>query len=251
MKKQEDPKKFSTPLPLYGYNDRKSADAVIEKISGIGTDIREFTFRLEHGVTFNPEPGQFITVRIDETNERFRSYSVAMPSNDPSRVIIAVKLDRDGWGSPRLFEMKEGGTVRLEGPMGDFTIGDHGRDRIFIEGGIGITPFLSLARHAAESSPENSVHVIYGANTPEDVIYRDYLDELKNKYSNFDYTITLSNPGDAWDGNRGLVTDVLERMPLEGKEAYLCGSRPMIQAVTAKLAEGGVSESSMHIEAAF
>ena len=202
-------------------------------------------------MAFRPGPGQFITVRIDETNERYRSYSVAKPSDDPSLVTIAVKLDRKGWGSPRIFKMKEGDSVRLEGPMGDFTITGSQSDRIFIAGGIGITPFLSLARHAAQSSPANSVHVIYGTEGPGDVIYRDYLEELKKEHPNFDYTITLSSPGDAWDGGRGLVTDVLDDMSLEGKEAYLCGSGPMIRAATERLTQAGVPERAIHIEAAF
>lgn len=251
MEKQQDPKKYSTPLPLCGYAERKPADAVIENIMDIGNDIREFTFRLEGGAALSPGPGQFITVRVDDTNERFRSYSVSMPSDDPSRVKIAVKLDRNGWGSPRLFRMKVGDSVRLEGPMGDFTIADQGRDSILIAGGIGITPFLSLARYAARKNPSNRVHVVYGANTPGDVIYRDYLDDLKKEHSNFDYTITLSSPGEAWDGSRGLVTDVLGAMELGGKEAYLCGSMPMIEAVTAKLSEKGLPASSVHVEAAF
>lgn len=251
MKKQEDPKTYSTPLPLYGYDERKTVDAIIERINDIGNDIREFTFRLEEGVTFRPEPGQFITVRVDETNERYRSYSVSIPSMDPSMVKIAVRLDRNGWGTPRLFNMREGESVRLEGPMGDFTIGGRECDRIFIAGGIGITPFLSLARHAAESSPGHNVHLVYGANTENDIIYRDYLDGLKADFPNFDYTITLSAPGDSWDGSTGLVTDVLGSMEFEGKEAYLCGSMPMINAVTAQLTRKGMPETSIYVEAAF
>ncbi|HNV47035.1 MAG TPA: FAD-binding oxidoreductase [Spirochaetota bacterium] len=242
---------YRLPEPLPGYADRAAADAVIESVEEIGTDIREFTFRLRDGKTLTPKPGQFVAVRVDDENEVFRSYSVSRPTDDPSRVKIAVKLDPNGWGTPRLFAMREGDTVRLEGPMGDFTVRDTDTDKLFIAGGIGITPFLSLAREAARKHPGRTVRLLYGANAGRDVIYAQYLEELRREHPNFDYAIALARPDDGWQGHRGMVTDLIDAVTTENAEAYLCGARPMIGAATRSLAGRGMPAEAIHVDTAF
>lgn len=135
----------------------------------------------------------------------------------------------------------------MTGPYGVFTMRrTSDRPLLFIGGGAGMAPILALLRAlAAEGSARQAVFY-YGARTPADLFHLEELRAIEQQCKNFRFVAALSNCEDSekWDGERGLITDVVARSEedLSGMDAYLCGPPPMVDAAIAMLDAKGVPE---------
>ena len=75
-------------------------------------------------------------------------------------LVVATRM-RDTAFKRALKALPEGASIRLSGPFGMFTLGDTGRPAVFIAGGIGITPFMSMLRQAAEERSPQALFLAY------------------------------------------------------------------------------------------
>ena len=93
---------------------------------------------------------------------------------------------------------------------------------------------------------DRKVQYFFGAVTKRDLFLIDEMKELESKLPNFKFIPALSAPApeDGWDGETGLITEVLDRYLPSGDnlEAYLCGSPGMIDACISVLSKKGVPE---------
>src|SRR5258706_3880729 len=98
----------------------------------------------------------------------------------------------------------------------------------------------------AELGGERPAVFYYGARQQRDLCFEKELRELEEKLPDFRYVPALSEPadGDEWNGEVGLITDVVRRCEpdLKGREAYVCGPPPMVDAAIPLLTELGVPE---------
>jgi propane monooxygenase reductase subunit len=149
-------------------------------------------------------------------------------------------------------QLKAGDRLTLEGPYGNFHLRDTDRPAMFIAGGSGMAPMLSLLRDMAERRDRRAVTFFYGARAKRDLFHLGELFDLVKILPSFRFAPALSEPaaGDAWEGAAGLITEVVAReMPdAYGMEAYLCGPSAMIDAAIAVLARLGVSEHDIHYD---
>ena len=141
----------------------------------------------------------------------------------------------------------EGQTLTVTGPYGVFTLRRSSeRPLLFVGGGAGMAPILGLLRAMAEEESDRQAVFYYGARTPTDLFHLDELAELESRLPNFRFVPALSDcdEGTEWEGERGLITDVVQRCEedLAGMDAYLCGPPPMVDAAIAMLDAGGVPE---------
>jgi Na+-transporting NADH:ubiquinone oxidoreductase subunit F len=120
---------------------------------------------------------------------------------------------------------------------------------IFIAGGSGMAPFCSmLARMKAEKNPRRTRY-FFGARAVRDLFYVEQMRAYEQALPDFRFIPALSDPApdDDWDGETGLITDVVGRHyeDCSDKEAYLCGSPGMIDACIKVLAERGMPEEQV------
>jgi Na+-transporting NADH:ubiquinone oxidoreductase subunit F len=115
---------------------------------------------------------------------------------------------------------------------------------IFIAGGSGMAPFLSMLAHIKNEGINRNVTYFFGARGKRDLICLDRMAEFEKAIPNFKFVPCLSEPmpDDKWEGETGLVTDVMKRHcpDLSNMEAYLCGSPGMIDASIAALTANGM-----------
>jgi propane monooxygenase reductase component len=108
---------------------------------------------------------------------------------------------------------------------------------------------LGLLRSMAERGVDRQAVFYYGARQLRDLCFTEELRGLEQKLPNFRYVPALSEPdaADDWDGEVGLITDVMARheSDLAGRDAYVCGPPPMVDAAMEKLASLGVREDSI------
>lgn len=165
-----------------------------------------------------------------------------------------------GFVAPYLFhELKVGDELETTGPVGNFYYEPliDGDDLVFLAGGSGITPFISMIRDLLTPRPEPAgkpvlqIHLLYGSRTPDDVIYGDELAQLAAQHPNFRYTLVISEPPPGYTGLTGLLDARLIREQIgdvTGKTFYLCGPQVMYDFCLAALHELGVPEYKIRRE---
>ena len=118
----------------------------------------------------------------------------------------------------RLEQMIPGGSVEFEGIEGEFFL-EPGRPAVMIAGGIGVTPFRSMLRFAADTHLEKPLVLLYSCKTPEDIVFRKELDELpvRNRAIRVLYTITRPEESHMpWTGRVGRIDASFVKDALRG-----------------------------------
>ena len=218
------------------------------------------TFRLMNplgGVLpFSSLPGQFLTVTVPTDGKPVkRSYTIASSPTQHDYAEITVKHEEGGVVSSFLHaRVKAGDLLECSGPAGAFIF--TGRECtciLFIGGGVGITPLMSVLRYLTDRSWAGDMYLLYGCRTPQDIIFRDELDYLQRRHPNLHVAVTVSRPeGTDWKGPKGRITKELlsESVPdLPSRYVHICGPVPMMEAAKQMLAELGVPRERIKTEA--
>ncbi len=128
----------------------------------------------------------------------------------------------------------------------------HDAELIFVGGGAGMAPILSLLRSMAERGIQRKATYFYGARGRRDLCFEAELRGLEEILPDFRYVPALSEPADSggWDGETGLITDVVKRLAggLKGAHAYVCGPPPMVEAAMPLLATLGVEDKRIYYD---
>jgi len=108
-----------------------------------------------------------------------------------------------------------------------------------------MAPILSLLRSLSETGSEREATYYYGARTEADLFHLEELSALPSTF-----VAALSEDSNGWEGECGLITDVVDR--LEGDvtevDAYVCGPPPMVEAAIALLERRGVPEAHIYFD---
>jgi propane monooxygenase reductase subunit len=111
-----------------------------------------------------------------------------------------------------------------------------------------MAPILSLLRSMADTAVGRPAVYYYGAREEQDLFHLEELNGLASALPDFRFVPALSHA--EWDGETGLITDVVDRIEadLTDVDAYLCGPPPMVDAATELLLRRGVPESHIHFD---
>lgn len=231
--------------------------AEVEEIEALTHDMKRLVLKLVDPPEMNFLPGQYAELYIPGTEEH-RAYSMANTPSSDERAEFIIKVYPGGRFSGLLGDevddgIKVGDRMKVRVPFGMFTLREKSEgDIIFIGGGSGMGPILSLLRHMAEKGVERKTTFYYGARTKKDLFYLDEIQELGEQLpGEFRFVPALSEPeDDEWDGETGLITDVVGRLEddLNGTEAYMAGPPPMIDAALPVLTQMGVDEDDIYYD---
>jgi len=194
-----------------------------------------------------------VDITVPGTDE-VRSFSMANTSARESRQLeFVIKIYPDGLFSGHLdTKLKTGDRLNLTGPFGVFTLRDApDTDLIFVGGGAGMAPILCLLRSMAERGIDRKAVYYYGARRRGDLCFEDELRALEQTLPNFRYVPALSEATrseDEWEGETGLITDVVARHEsgVSRAHAYVCGPPPMVEAAVPLLTRLGVPEKHVY-----
>jgi propane monooxygenase reductase component len=222
----------------------------VEAIERLTHDIRLLRLSLVEPEQLTFKPGQYVDIGIPDSNGHHRSFSMANTPTTANELVFMIRLFPDGRFSGLLEgALSAGDELAVTGPYGVFTLrASSPRRLLFIGGGAGMAPILSLLRSMAESGSERRAIYYYCARRPEDLFCLEELEQLAQELPSFEFVPALSEAGDAddgWDGETGLITDVVARREEDFSEvdAYLCGPPPMVDAAIALLEGKGVPEA--------
>ncbi len=224
--------------------------AVAEVVSNdpVTHDMRHLVLRLVEPAEVKFFPGQYMDFTVPGTGQ-VRSFSMANTSSRGGLLEFVVKVYPDGLFSQFLDkELAVGDRLELSGPFGVFTLRDSDADLVFVGGGAGMAPILSLLRSMAERGIHRKATFFYGARGQRDLCFEDELRAIAEKLPNFRYIPALSD--EDWEGENGLITDVVKRLTgtLANAHAYVCGPPPMVEAAIPLLETLGVPEKRIYYD---
>lgn len=219
----------------------------VHSIQPLTHDIYKLSLALDRGDRLDFHPGQYVDIQVPGTDAT-RSFSMCNTPAVADRLEFMVKLYPDGRFSRMLRgELVPGDELWVKGPYGVFVLREHSdADLIFIGGGAGMAPIWSLLCSIAERGIERRVAYYFGARTAGDLFHVRELAHISKQLPDFRFVPALSEPpDDAWAGEVGLITDVVDHMEggLSGHDAYLCGPPQMIDAAIPVLVAHGMPEA--------
>lgn len=229
----------------------------VKSLVDLTHDIKQVTLELQAPPTIEFTAGQFIqfiTPEYELTEEPvYRAYSMSSPPSANNIVELEIRLVPEGICTTYVHKyLKEGDEVMINGPYGDFYLRDTDRNIIFIAGGSGMAPIKAILMDMAEKGIDRTAHYFFGARGKRDLFMVEKMRELEEQLPNFKFIPALSDPQpeDNWEGETGLVTEVLDTYidSMEHTEAYLCGSPGMIDATVKVLKEKGLPDDLIYYD---
>lgn len=215
-------------------------------------------FYFEKPPAFRHQAGQSLTMTLidppetdDEGNTR--TFTVASAPHEP-HLMIATRM-RDTAFKRVLGSARLGMVVKIDGPDGVMVLHDDAaRSAVLLAGGIGITPFLSMARHVAQQKLALRLYLFYSNRRPEDAAFLEELQKLEQLNPNYRLIATMTKPEKSshrWTGETGFIRpDMLERhLPgLKTAIYYFAGPPAMTMAMQTMLESIGITEDAMRSE---
>jgi predicted ferric reductase len=209
-----------------------------------------------HGFTF--QPGQFGWVGFGRTPFAMTQHPISLSSNaglpqSSGDISFTIKALGD-WSSKVVPGVKPGDRAWVDAPHGVFTIDrEEGAGYGLIGGGVGVTPLRSMVLSLQERGDVRPVVLFYGARDEADLTFNEELTALDGQMPNLTVVRVLSQPSEAWTGERGYITaDVLRRhLPerlLRRFQYFICGPGVLMDAMESALPEIGVPVDRVHTE---
>lgn len=181
------------------------------------------------------EAGQFAWLTT-ESPFIFRENPFSFSTNaDHDDRYIGFTIKELGDFTNQIKHLEMGQTIYVDGPYGTFSMDEHEcKKMVFIAGGIGSAPIMSMLRTMADRGDQRPITFFYGNPTWDSVIYREEMDTLEEKlYMNLVHV--LEKPPENWEGESGFITTEIMRrhLPQDYRAAifFICGPLPMIKAV--------------------
>ncbi len=229
----------------------------IQSIEMLTHDIKGFRFKLPAGETVHFKAGQYMQLytkpyaKIKESV--YRAYSIASVPSDNEAIELILRLVPDGICTTYAHtQLKEGDQVNISGPYGDFYLRGNCSEIIMIAGGSGLAPIKSIILDVLEKGIDIKMNFFFGAVSKRDLYYLDFFYDLAAHHDNLRFIPALSKPApdDNWEGEVGLITEVVDRYVKDGSdmEAYLCGSPGMIDACISVLDAKGIPEEKVYYD---
>lgn len=205
---------------------------------------------------YNYQPGQFHFITFQRSDDLpIEEHHWTISTSPANKDFISSTIKESGDFTATIGKTRVGDTAIVEGPFGRFcyTLYTEDKDFVFIAGGIGITPLMSMIRCMRDTKKEADVLLLYANRTEEDIAFRTELCEIQSGSSpRLKVVHILSSPKAGWAGESGrLDHDKLTKLlALRGEQTgyYVCAPPPMTKTVIASLRSLGVPYSRMRTE---
>ena len=215
-------------------------------------DVISFVFGLG-GQPLSYKPGQFVYYELDalafpDERGKRRHFTISSSPTEEGIVMFTTRLRGSGF-KETLRHAEPGYELTIETPRGSFVLpeGD-ARPHVLLAGGIGITPYRSILRHATDTRRTLRATLLYFNRTDADIIFRQELDALAVALPSVRIVHALDEPAAGWGGETGRLSEALLKKYVPDREEplyWLSGPPPMVNAYSELLLSFGVSGDSI------
>lgn len=193
------------------------------------------------------QAGQYISLQAEINGIRTsRPYSISSSPQQTAYYDVTVRRIPNGFVSDYLLDqVKVGDALESSGPAGHFYYNPifHGNRLLYVAGGSGITPFISMIRENIDLGLPKQIDLFYGSKTAAELIFHDELQKMAAKHSDFNYyPVVETRPSDD-SGLRGLISSDMIKSVLGDVNLdtiYICGPEAMYANLIPQLGSLGV-----------
>lgn len=228
----------------------------LERSEEIAIDTMEFHFSKPANFSF--KPGQAIELMLTDHHQPDAdaiSHAFSIVSAPFQNVVTVATRMRDSTYKRMLQALPAGAPAYIDGPFGSLTLhNNRARPAVFIAGGIGITPFMSILRQAAHDELPHRLLLLYSNRRPDDAAFLHELHGLEQQNRHFRLVSTMTASGQfnrSWNGRTGvidapLLSDVTGDMT--APIYYLAGPSGMVDAMKKTLNSISVDDDDIRSE---
>lgn len=194
-------------------------------------------------------PGQFMILHM-RVGDRVEAHPFTI-SSSPTQETLSITVKAVGDFTNSLSEMKTPSTALIDMPYGTFSFLNHSTEAlVFIAGGIGITPFMSMLRVARDRGDGRAILLLWGNRHERDIAFREELEDMVKDLPALKVVHVLSRQDD-WPGEKGHVDTERLRKHLKDfttPRFFVCGPVPMMRSVKSTLRRLGTPGNRIHME---
>jgi NAD(P)H-flavin reductase len=192
-------------------------------------------------------PGQFNMLYAFGVGE----CAISISSAPTAGAALAHTTRMVGTVTKALYRLKTGDVLGIRGPFGTaWPLREaEKKDVIFVAGGIGLAPLRpAMCQVLANRSRFGKVVLLYGARTPQDILFRRELERWRTKLD-IELYVTVDRAESGWQGNVGVVTMLIQRAPFDRLNcvAMVCGPEVMMHFTVLELIKRGVKPESIYL----
>jgi len=230
---------------------RQRFEAPLRLVERLSETSIAFSLEAPAGLAFLP--GQYANIRVPGTDQQ-RSYSFSSAPGAEALSFLVRDIPR-GMMSTWLREvgLREVAAPRtpleLAGPAGSFYLREVRRPLLFLAGGTGLAPFLSMLGKLAATGSAQAIHLVNGMTNDADLVEVARLEEFAARIPGFTFATCVAAERSSHP-RKGYVTKYIEPGHLNDGEVdvYLCGPPPMVDAIRAWLGERGMTPANFYYE---
>ena len=209
------------------------------------------------GIKIRPyQPGQFHFITLHRGPELTKEeHHFTISSSPLDQTSLSSTIKESGDFTKTIGRTKVGDNAVLEGPFGRFSFLQHINleHMVFIAGGIGITPLMSMLRYMHDTHSHQKVLLLYANKSEKDIVFREELDLIaQSKEPQLKIVHVISQPTDKWLGEKGHIDSTMLRKYCENiiskSSFYVCTPPLMITAITRSLISLGVKRNQIYSE---
>ncbi len=198
------------------------------------------------------QAGQYFSVQV--AHKVNRAYSAASAPGE-NTLDFLVDTSPGGLGSQFFLNHTEGDSFDLLGPVGFFTLEQHGvfgdeEPLVFIATGTGIAPIRSMiVELLIFTKVTRKVILYFGLRYDSESYFFEEFTDLAEEYENFEFVPVISRPSALWQGECGYCQEVVTSRPLVGRSrVFICGVTETVKAISADLIKHGYPEEAVFFE---
>jgi ferredoxin-NADP reductase len=203
-------------------------------------DIKTFTFNAHENFTW--EAGQYLIYSLPHENQdlrgKMRFFSISSsPFERNPKITTRIDNTKGSTFKKTLNSLKIGDTIEAKGPDGDFVYKEKGKKHIFIAGGIGITPFISIIRQLNYEGKKINVTLFF-ANRDNNIPFKEELEEIASNHKELKIIYFVSP-------ERIDKDSIQKEIPKKDYLFYISGPDPMVDAIDLLLKELKVNKENI------
>ena len=211
------------------------------------------TYKVEEAFEFRAGQYFFITLPklkyLDEKGGR-RQFSIVNSPNEKGVLTMATRISRSGF-KKTLAELPFRTEIEVGPIAGAFVLPENlTRPLVFIAGGIGITPFMSMLRYVSEAKLPSNITLIYSSRNQQSTAFLTDLQKFSESIPNFKLILTMTDDND-WSGEKRMVDAKFIKeytKDLENPYFMIVGPPLMTEAVVNEVRKIGISDENVKIE---
>jgi predicted ferric reductase len=220
------------------------------KIAGVVQETHDIWSLHFKGKNKNYKPGQFMIVNLKRNGKVSESHPFTI-SSSPTNDMMSISVKSVGDFTSTIKDTKLSDIAYIDAPYGKFSFLNHDSDNlVFIAGGIGITPFISMLRYIYDKKIQRNITLLWANKSENDIAFKDELQKMESGIPKLKIVHVMSKQDD-WQGEKGFVdADKIKRLvkDIDKSQFFICGPPIMMTLVKKDLIKLGVSKSKIHYE---